>query len=88
MMSFQKYQTLESSLQAEILWLHGVYLDLIRHTPKLNIELYSLFDFYVEIYFDKVSEEPLFLKAFKDIRKLDPFLEHVDIESLLEAPWK
>ena len=84
MISFEKYQSMAQSQKAEILWLEGVYLELIRQTPLLNIELYALYDFYVEIYFDKATEEPLFLRAFQDPVNLEPYLSLVDIKDALE----
>lgn len=83
MISFSEYKCLEQSKQAEILWMEGVYLELVRRTRKMNIELYSLNDFYVEIFFDRITEEPLFLKSFKNIRSLDAYLSLIDIENAL-----
>lgn len=72
-------------MQAEILFLHGVYLELIRQTPVLNIELYALSDFYVELYFDKLSEEPLFLKPIQLMEELEPYLPLIEIENFPEV---
>lgn len=83
MISFSEYKCLEQSKQAEILWMEGVYLELVRRTRKMNIELYSLNDFYVEIFFDRITEEPLFLKSFKNISSLDAYLSLIDIENAL-----
>ncbi|HTM92398.1 MAG TPA: hypothetical protein VL095_08270 [Flavisolibacter sp.] len=54
---------LPQELQAEILLQYGVYLELIRKTPQLNIELYALDHFYVELYFDKIYRRPAFFKS-------------------------
>ena len=76
---------LSQDLQAEILMQFGVNLDLIRETSNLNIELYALYDFYVEVYFDKATEDPLFLRAFNSMQELEPYLPSIGIDSLLEA---
>lgn len=79
MLSFEEYLALEEDLQTQILSWDGVYLDLIRSSRNLNVELYTLYGFYVEIFFDKETEEPLYLKPFNDMRSLEPYLEGIDI---------
>ena len=84
-MTFQQYQALNCHRKAEVLWLDGVYMELIRNTPFLNIELYGLFDFYVEIYYNRKTEEPLFIKAFNSTSGLNPYLELIDIDCIFES---
>ena len=85
MISFGAYRRLSLDLQAEILWQFGVSLDLVRITSKRCIELYALDNFYVEMHFNKKTEEPLFLRAFNKTKDLEPYLKLIKIESLLEA---
>ena len=85
MIAFNTYRMLPQELQAEILLQYGVYLELIRRTPQLNIELYALDRFYVELYFDKITEDPLFLRAFESVKELEPYLPLIPIESILEV---
>jgi hypothetical protein len=82
---FESYKMLSQELQADILLEYGVYLELIRNAPNLSIELYALYNFYVEIYFDKGTEEPLFLRAFNSVKELEPYLHLVEIESIFET---
>ncbi|HEU4633455.1 MAG TPA: hypothetical protein VFS22_05695 [Flavisolibacter sp.] len=79
MLTFEEYISLDNDLQTQVLSLDGVYLELIRSCRNLNVELYSLYNFYVEVFFDRVTEEPLYLKAFKNTRHLNPYLELIDI---------
>jgi hypothetical protein len=79
MLTFSEYIALDKDLQTQVLSLDGVYLELIRSCRNLNVELYSLYHFYVEVFFDKVTEEPLYLKAFNSTRRLNPYLELIDI---------
>jgi len=72
-------------MQAEVLLQFGVYLDLIRKTPRLNIELYALNDFYVEVYFDKITEDPLFIRAFDSVKELDAYLPLIGIDGIFET---
>ena len=85
MIHFKKYKSLPQSEQADILLGHGVYLEMIRQTSKLEVELYALEGFYVEVYFDRKSEEPLFLKAFKNMKYLEPYLTIIDIDHLFKV---
>lgn len=85
MVVFLTFKMLPQDVQAEVLLKKGVYLELIRKTSGLSIELYALSDFYVEVYFDQVTEEPLFLRAFRSIKELEPYLSLIEIESIFET---
>lgn len=85
MIRYKQYKSLTQTEQADILLEHGVYLELIRQTSKLEVELYALDGFYVEVFFDRKTEDPLYLKAFKDLRHLEPYLTIIDIEHLFEV---
>ncbi|HWJ89458.1 MAG TPA: hypothetical protein VNR87_00020 [Flavisolibacter sp.] len=50
----------------------------------MNIELYALYDYYVEIIFDKPTGEPLCLNAFKNQKHLAPYLSLIDIDALFQ----
>ena len=84
MINYKLYKSLPQSEQADILLEHGVYLELVRQTSRVEIELYALDGFYVEVYFDRRSEEPFYLKAFRNIRLLEPYLTVIDIEPLFQ----
>ena len=83
MLTFEDFQSLDADLQTQVLALDGVYLGLIRRVRSLNVELYALFNFYVEIFFNRETEEPLCLKAFNSMQKLDPYLGLIDIGGVL-----
>ena len=84
MISFEIYKNLTQVRQAEMLLQFGVYLELERQTVQLNIELYALDDFYVEVYFDKISEEPLFIRAFSSVQELELYLPLIEIDAIFE----
>ena len=44
MISCEEYQLLDELLQVKLLELDGVYL-MLRNTPKLNVELFALYNF-------------------------------------------
>jgi hypothetical protein len=83
MFSCEDFRLLDENLQAQILWLDGVFL-MARKTEKANIELFSLYNFYVEVFFEN-DEEPLFLKAFRDVSFLDSYLNTINIDSIYET---
>jgi hypothetical protein len=85
MITYKQYCLLDQASQAELLWLDGAYLDLIRETTGQNIELYALYDYYVEIFFDKASGEPLYLSAFENQKYLEPYLSLIDIDGLFQT---
>jgi len=80
MLSFSLYQAMGQGRKAGILFSRGVSLGLARQTPRLKIELYALMDFYVEIFYDRFTEDPVFLQAFQNMDGLDPYLQQVNIE--------
>ena len=79
MLTYTEFQSLNEDMQTQLLSLDGVYLDLNRSKGKYHIELYALYSFYVEIFFDRLTEEPLYLKAFRKMKSLDLYLEMIDI---------
>ena len=84
MLSYGQYKTLSQNEQVDHLLVDGVYLDLTRHTSNYFVELYALENFYVEVYFEKITEEPLFLRPFSNLRQLDPYLGDIPIEQLVQ----
>ena len=84
MLPFNVYRSLTAEKQAHILWKEGIYLGLERNTTKLHIELYGLHDFYVELFFNRLTEEPMYLKSFRQMKGLDPYLGAINVESLIE----
>jgi hypothetical protein len=84
MTRFEYFLLLSQDLQAGELLQSGVYLELIRETHELTIELYALHDFYVEVYYDKKTEGPLDLRAFDSMKDLEPYLSLFEIEDIFE----
>ena len=82
MFSCEDFRLLDEDLQSQILWLDGIFL-IARKTEKTNIELFSLYNFYVEVFFE--GDEPLFMKAFQDVDALDSFLKMINIDAVYET---
>ena len=81
-MTFSTFNILPQDMQADELLDSGVYLDLARQTQRLNIELYALHNFYVEVYFDKLTEDPLLLRAFESLKELEDYFHLISINSI------
>jgi hypothetical protein len=82
MFNYDNYKLVDESLQAQLLWVDGVFL-MARKTEKLKAELFSLYGFYVEVFFDE-GDEPLFIHPFENMHRLQPYLKMIDINELLE----
>lgn len=82
MLTCKEYRLLDEVLQAQFLWLDGVVL-MNRCTERLQVELYALYNFYVEVFYDRHTEDPLYLKPFDRTDRLDAYLEQIPIEPVL-----
>ena len=82
MFSCEDFRLLDENFQAQILWLDGVFL-MTRKTERTNIQLFSLYNFYVEVFFE--GDEPLFIKAFKDVDSLGTYLKMINIDPVYES---
>lgn len=82
MFNYENYKLVDESLQAQLLWLDGVFL-MARQTEKLKAELFSLYGFYVEVLFDE-GDELLFIYPFENMERLHPYLKTIDIGEILE----
>jgi hypothetical protein len=67
--------------QAETLWEHGTFLTNIAD-DSIRANLYSLYDFYVETVF--IDENTFKIQTYKRGKRLDAFLEGIDLNDLLE----
>ena len=83
MFTCDTYRRLDDNLQAQLLFNDGILL-MTRSTQKFRAELFSLYGFYVEVFFEK-TEEPLFIKPFDGTAGLKPYLAQINIDSLLQS---
>lgn len=81
LLNCEEYQLLDEELQAQLLFVDGVYL-MTRKTARMDIDLYALYHFHVEVFFDKKQEEPLYLKSFDSEQLLDPYLEAISLNAI------
>jgi hypothetical protein len=82
--SIKQYQRLNEYQKVQLLWFQGVPMEVVRFTKDMRVELYAMDRFYAEVYYDASQEEPLFVKAFSNMKKLDPYLSQVDISGIMQ----
>ena len=83
MLNFREYQILHEDMQTQLLSLDGVYLELVCKEFNCKRELYALYNFYVEIIFDEITDEPLYLNPFENVVQLEKYLELIDVAEVL-----
>jgi hypothetical protein len=53
---------------------------------RVTMELYSFFDYYVEIFRGQENNKIIMIHAFDDTECLEPYLEQIDISQLVPRP--
>jgi hypothetical protein len=81
-LSVETFNGLPNSQKYAVIEDHGVYLDAYHIVGKKKICLFSLFDYYVEVYYDQGSDLLRGAYAFTDFSRLDPFLADIDISQV------
>ena len=82
MYRLHQFKKLPTNLQVEHLSLHGIALDLAYAAKSTEAVLFAYHDFYVELIVEKYTDEILAVKCFKCLRKLEPYLNQVDISEI------
>ena len=77
------YNILDFNNKADYLWKHGEFL-VTRKTSVGSANLYSISDFFVEVNYDNEKNEIVDLRSFKSHKLLEPYLDYIDLEKLLE----
>ncbi|MGZ8544731.1 MAG: hypothetical protein ACXWV0_05510 [Flavisolibacter sp.] len=81
MISCYEFQKMDGVIQEHILYQDGIYL-MRRSTPRLEVFLYALYKFHVEIFID-FDGQVLYVKAFEDQNIMEVYLEMICINNLL-----
>ena len=80
-MELYDYIGLEADKKASLLWEYGTYL-MSRYYHQGTVNLYSLEDFYVEVYYNERNNCIEDLQSFRSIDCLEPYLKLIQIRSL------
>jgi hypothetical protein len=81
-LSLQEFASLPVDLQSNYLWDNGIFL--INHRDqRYCINLYSLHDYYVEVWYDTLLNQIHAITAFTTSRRLESYVNSVSITNLL-----
>ena len=76
-----EYNIMPLNEQADYLWDNGTFLaNRVKGTMK--IQLHSLSNFYVEVFYKSKENKIIELKPFKAVRCLEPYLDQIDVNQL------
>ena len=74
--SLYEFNILPDGEKADNVWEHGKFIT-NRVVEGHVINLYSLNDFYVEIWYHQSSNKIIKIRSFKSTNPLDPYLEEI-----------
>lgn len=77
------FNHLSNSGKYALLELHGTYLNCFYYSNSYKICLFSMFNYYVEVYYRESNDKLLGATAFDDDDTLQPFLETTDIRPVV-----
>jgi hypothetical protein len=79
-MTLQHFNSLNEHIQYRNLLLNGVCLT-DRYIDDICVLLFQLDKFYVEVFFDKHSDEILKSRSFESTDELQPYLERINMSN-------
>lgn len=82
-MNLQQFKTLSEEKQHRNLLLNGSCIA-DREQGSSHVLLFQLHSFYVEVFFNEDGDEVISTRSFEDMEQLQPYLEHIDLKSVLE----
>ncbi|MGF7214068.1 hypothetical protein GGR92_000208 [Spirosoma lacussanchae] len=80
---FQQYAQLAMQDQLCIVHREGTYLLAGQKQLFYDTQLFSLNNFFVEVWYEKNSDQMTMVRAFQELHRLDPFLVRVSLRELL-----
>lgn len=74
-----QYNVLDQDSKASMLWEHGKFL-MNRFEGDFKINLYNLFDFSVEVWYQSELNSIEKIRTFKSLDALEPYLERISLD--------
>ena len=82
-MTLAQFNKLSTQEQQKAVLVHGVFLA-ERKDPPLRMMLYDMGNFYVEVFFLSRFNKVAWFNAFQHTKKLEPYLQKIDVSSILQ----
>jgi len=80
-MTLEEFGQLPVDEQAQYVWDRGRYL-MNREGQRTLANLYAVSNFYVEVWYDRVSNSITAITCFDDVSKLDTYLNGISLDGL------
>ena len=80
-MTLQKFAALKKEQQIDVIKQDGAFL-YVRNEAGVDIILYQLANFYVEVFFETTTEDRVTIRCFDDTSSLDIYLRNINISAL------
>jgi hypothetical protein len=77
-MTLYQFLALDDTCRAETLWDRGVHIGERREEQHLML-LYQINGFYVEVFYDPVTNAISRLRPFSSVDQLQPYLAQIDL---------
>ena len=84
MYTTSQFNKLSRAAKLSIIEQHATYLDLSRKDQQIVIRLFSLSDFYVEVYYSE-SKVQLVTAIGLNSHKLEPYLQKINLDEIYAA---
>jgi hypothetical protein len=85
MLTVQTFNRLKNAEKWAILEDNGIYLDVYRIDGPFKIALFALPWCYCEVWLNQRTDKLLKALAFTSYKKLDPYLQEIDITGIYSA---
>ena len=85
-MTLSHFNKLSIEEQQKAVLINGVFLA-ERKDPPLRMMLYDMRSFYVEVFFLSRYNKVAWFNAFHSTKKLEPYLQKIDVSSILQEAF-
>ena len=74
-----EFNVLPEDQKAQMVWNHGTFLT-NKADGKKAVTLYSLSNFYVEIWYNQTENQITKIRSFNSVKQLSPYLDDMDVD--------
>jgi hypothetical protein len=80
-MTLPEFASIKKEQQIETIKRNGCFL-YVRNEGNVDVVLYQLDSFYVEVFFETAPEDKVAIRSFDDTASLDVYLKKINISAL------